>query len=200
MERRTISVRSNENTVKKINQTKCNEMIISDILTPLLNIIYEMKKSKNYNDTPNSVNSKKDGWEYYGDRFNEIYKAINGNIFLSEYEYRKIYQTVQGIQSFTRKFSYADGLPDYFFEVNQNLLYYTFAFSEDGKRCKEYLQIPQENAPSDREYRLCEEYHRKNIVKNERLNLQFDKDDFFIEELACTVRKIFINIISNQHI
>lgn len=202
MERRTISVRNNADSLKKIEQNKCNEMIINDILKPLLDIIYQFKESQNYNYIPNTTTDSKAGWEYYGNKFREIYKAINNNIFLSEYEYRRIYDTVQGVQSFTRQFSDADGLPDIFFKVNNNLNYYTFAFSEDGKRCKAYLKINQENAPNDREYSLSDAYHGQNAVKNEALNLRFDRDDFFIEELAYTVRKIFINIIigaTKQH-
>ena len=85
---------------------------------------------------PVLMSAKKTGWDYYTSEFNNIYRAINCNLFLSEYQYREIYKTVQGIHSYTRKFSGADDLQDFFFEANENLHYYTFAFSEDGKRCK----------------------------------------------------------------
>ena len=196
MDRRTISVRNNANQFKKIEQNKCNEMIINNILKPLLDIIYQLKESQYYNVIPGTTTDSEAGWEYYGNKFKEIYKAINNNIFLSEYEYKRIYDTVQGIQSFTRQFSGADGLPDFFFEANQNLNCYTFAFSEEGKRCKDYIKFTQDNAPTDREYLSSDAYHGKNAVKNEELNLRCDRDDFFIEELAYTVRLIFINIIN----
>lgn len=196
MERRSISVLNRANQFKKIEQNKCNEMIIINILEPLLEIIYQLKESDNYNYIPGKIKEKEDGWNYYGNKFNEIYKAINNNIYLSEYEYRRIYDTVQGIQSFTRMFSCADGLPDIFFDANPNLNYFTFAFSEDGKKCKEYLKISQNNAPTDNEYSASAAYHGKNAVKNDELNLRFDNDDFFIKELAYAVRKIFINIIN----
>lgn len=198
MERRTISVLNRANQFKKIEQNKCNEMIIINIIEPLLEIIYQLKESDNYNYIPGKITEKEDGCEYYGNKFNEIYKAINNNIYLSEYEYRMIYDTVQGIQSFTRMFSGADGLPDIFFEANPNLNYFTFAFSEDGKKCKEYLKVSQNNAPTDNEYAASAAYHGKNAVKNDELNLRFDNDDFFIEELAYAVRKIFINIINED--
>lgn len=51
------------------------------------------------------------------------------------------------------KFSGADGLQDFFFEANDNLHYYTFAFSEVGKRCKNYLKVRQDNAPTAEEYK-----------------------------------------------
>lgn len=57
--------------------------------------------------------SAKTGWDYYTSEFNNIYRAINCNLFLSEYQYREIYKTVQGIHSYTRKFSGADGLQDF---------------------------------------------------------------------------------------
>lgn len=198
MERRTISVASNEYAFTKIEQNKCNELLINSILEPLLDIIYQYKDSQAYNYVPGATTDSNAGWEYYGKKFREIYKAINKNIFLSEYEYRKIYEIVQGVQSFTRKFSDADGLSDSFFEANQNLNFYAFAFSEDGKQCRAYLKIQQDNGPTEREYLMSDAYHGRNNIRNEELNLHFDRDDFFIEELAYTVRLMFIQIITED--
>lgn len=86
-------------------------------------------------------------------------------------------------------------MQDFFFEANENLHYYTFAFSEDGKRCKNYLKIRQGNAPTENEYSTSEIYHAKNTLRNDELNLRFEEEDFFVEELAYAVRVIFINII-----
>lgn len=195
MERRTITVFDKSKELQKIEQNKCNEMIINDILNPLLRIIYALKESDNFNNIPGTDVGKKTGWDYYTSEFNNIYRAINCNLFLSEYQYREIYKTVQGIHSYTRKFSGADGLQDFFFEANENLHYYTFAFSEDGKRCKNYLKIRQDNAPTENEYSTSEIYHAKNTLRNDELNLRFEEEDFFVEELAYAVRVIFINII-----
>lgn len=195
MERRTITVFDKSKELQKIEQNKCNEMIINDILNPLLRIIYALRESDNFNDIPGTDVGKKTGWDYYTSEFNNIYRAINCNLFLSEYQYREIYKTVQGIHSYTRKFSGADGLQDFFFEANENLHYYTFAFSEDGKRCKNYLKIRQDNAPTENEYSTSEIYHAKNTLRNDELNLRFEEEDFFVEELAYAVRVIFINII-----
>lgn len=195
MERRTITVFDKSKELQKIEQNKCNEMIINDILNPLLRIIYALRESDNFNNIPGTDVGKKTGWDYYTSEFNNIYRAINCNLFLSEYQYRKIYKTVQGIHSYTRKFSGADGLQDFFFEANENLHYYTFAFSEDGKRCKNYLKIRQDNAPTENEYSTSEIYHAKNALRNDELNLRFEEEDFFVEELAYAVRVIFINII-----
>lgn len=195
MERRTITVFDKSKELQKIEQNKCNEMIINDILNPLLRIIYVLRESDNFNNIPGTDVGKKTGWDYYTSEFNNIYRAINCNLFLSEYQYREIYKTVQGIHSYTRKFSGADGLQDFFFEANENLHYYTFAFSEDGKRCKNYLKIRQDNAPTENEYSTSEIYHAKNTLRNDELNLRFEEEDFFVEELAYAVRVIFINII-----
>ena len=195
MERRRITVFDKSKELQKIEQNKCNEMIINDILNPLLRIIYALRESDNFNNIPGTDVGKKTGWDYYTSEFNNIYRAINCNLFLSEYQYREIYKTVQGIHSYTRKFSGADGLQDFFFEANENLHYYTFAFSEDGKRCKNYLKIRQDNAPTENEYSTSEIYHAKNTLRNDELNLRFEEEDFFVEELAYAVRVIFINII-----
>ena len=193
MERRTITVFDKSKELQKIEQNKCNEMIINDILNPLLRIIYALRESDNFNNIPGTDVGKKTGWDYYTSEFNNIYRAINCNLFLSEYQYREIYKTVQGIHSYTRKFSGADGLQDFFFEANENLHYYTFAFSEDGKRCKNYLKIRQDNALTENEYSTSEIYHAKNTLRNDELNLRFEEEDFFVEELAYAVRVIFIN-------
>ena len=195
MERRRITVFDKSKESQKIEQNKCNEMIINDILNPLLQIIYALRESDNFNNIPGTDVGKKTGWDYYTSEFNNIYRAINCNLFLSEYQYREIYKTVQGIHSYTRKFSGADGLQDFFFEANENLHYYTFAFSEDGKRCKNYLKIRQDNAPTENEYSMSEIYHAKNTLRNDEFNLRFEEEDFFVEELAYAVRVIFINII-----
>ena len=195
MERRTITVFDKSKELQKIEQNKCNEMIINDILNPLLRIIYALRENDNFNNIPGTDVGKKTGWDYYTSEFNNSYRAINCNLFFSEYQYREIYKTVQGIHSYTRKFSGADGLQDFFFEANENLHYYTFAFSEDGKRCKNYLKIRQDNALTENEYSTSEIYHAKNTLRNDELNLRFEEEDLFVEELAYAVRVIFINII-----
>lgn len=195
MERRTITVFDKSKELQKIEQNKCNEMIINDILNPLLRIIYALRENDNFNNIPGTDVGKKTGWDYYTSEFNNSYRAINCNLFFSEYQYREIYKTVQGIHSYTRKFSGAAGLQDFFFEANENLHYYTFAFSEDGKRCKNYLKIRQDNALTENEYSTSEIYHAKNTLRNDELNLRFEEEDFFVEELAYAVRVIFINII-----
>ena len=95
MERRTITVFDKSKELQKIEQNKCNEMIINDILNPLLRIIYAPRESDNFNNIPGTDVGKKTGWDYYTSEFNNIYRAINCNLFLSEYQYREIYKTVQ---------------------------------------------------------------------------------------------------------
>ena len=47
MERRTITVFDKSKELQKIEQNKCNEMIINDILNPLLRIIYALRENDN---------------------------------------------------------------------------------------------------------------------------------------------------------
>ena len=52
MERRRITVFDKSKEFQKIEQNKCNEMIINDILNPLLQIIYALRESDNFNNIP----------------------------------------------------------------------------------------------------------------------------------------------------
>lgn len=115
-----------------------------------------------------------------------FFQNINTEKFTKQY--REFTHTQESFQVLTacRTFS---------FEANENLHYYTFAFSEDGKRCKNYLKIRQDNAPTENEYSTSEIYHAKNTLRKDELNLRFEEEDFFVEELAYAVRVIFINII-----
>ena len=166
-------------------------MIINDILNPLLRIIYALRESDNFNNIPGTDVGKKTGWDYYTSEFNNIYRAINCNLFLSEYQYREIYKTVQEFTHTQESFQVLTACRTFFFEANENLHYYTFAFSEDGKRCKNYLKIRQDNAPTENEYSTSEIYHAKNALRNDELNLRFEEEDFFVEELAYAVRVDF---------
>lgn len=59
MERRTIIVFDKSKEFQKIEQNKCNEMIINDILNPLLRIIYALRGSDNFNNIPGTDVGKK---------------------------------------------------------------------------------------------------------------------------------------------
>ena len=61
MERRRITVFDKSKEFQKIEQNKCNEMIINDILNPLLQIIYALRESDNFNNIP-VLMSAKTGW------------------------------------------------------------------------------------------------------------------------------------------
>lgn len=115
-----------------------------------------------------------------------FFQNINTEKFTKQY--REFTHTQESFQVLT-------ACRTFFFEANENLHYYTFAFSEDGKRCKNYLKIRQDNAPTENEYSTSEIYHAKNTLRNDELNLRFEEEDFFVEELAYAVRVIFINII-----
>ena len=59
MERRTITVFDKSKEFQKIEQNKCNEMIINDILNPLLQIIYALRENDNFNNIPGTDVGKK---------------------------------------------------------------------------------------------------------------------------------------------
>ena len=59
MERRRITVFDKSKEFQKIEQNKCNEMIINDILNPLLQIIYALRESDNFNNIPGTDVGKK---------------------------------------------------------------------------------------------------------------------------------------------
>lgn len=165
-------------------------MTINNILNPLLEIVYEYKASSAYNCVPESNKDSKSGWKYYGNKFNYIFKALNANIFLNEKQYKRIYSIIEGLFSFVRKFEYANGLPDMFLEANENLNYYLLAFTIP-KDQREMFREKVIGMPGEAELSAADNYHANLQRKSENLNLQFDEEDFFMDELACAIRRLF---------
>ena len=106
MERRTITVFDKSKELQKIEQNKCNEMIINNILNPLLRIIYALRESDNFNNIPGTDVGKKTGWDYYTSEFNNIYRAISyffQNINTEKFtkQYREFTHTQESFQVLT---------------------------------------------------------------------------------------------------
>ena len=198
MERKTIRIIPTKESDKTVMPSKCKDMIISEILNPLLKIVYQYKPTKSYNNPPMPYAG--DVFDYYKEEFNKIYRALNSNIYISEIAYNKIYLTIQALHAFTRKFEGADGLEDFFFEANPRLNYFTFAYSKDARVIinSPDTNIDKEAAPSKAEYSISDAYHAKNELSNQKFNFDFDREDFFVKELAYAVRKIFINILKDE--
>ncbi len=170
------------------------EMTINNILNPLLEIVYEYKESKCYNYVPGTTEDSQAGWNYYGKKFQNIFKALNANIFLSEKQYNRLYTLIEGLFSFVRKFEGANGLPDFFLEANENLNYYLLAFTIP-KEQREIFREKVTGMPNLAEMSIADNYHARNKKKSDDLNLQYDEDDFFIDELAFAVRKIVQSVL-----
>lgn len=170
--------------------TMMYEMTINSILNPLLDILYEYKASDGYNYVPGTKEDPHAGWDYYGKRFQSIFKALHANIFLSEKQYRFIHSIIEGLFSFVRKFEYADGLPDLFLQANEKLNFYLLAFTVPESQ-RALFREKLNGMPTDEELSVADHYHASLRQKNEKLNLQLDTDDFFVDELAYAVRQLF---------
>ena len=128
-----------------------------------------------------------------GKGFEDIFKALNANIFLNKEQYNCIYAIVEGLFSFTRKFEYANGLPDFFFDVNENLSYYQLAFTVP-KDQRELFREKVNGMPTDEEMSVADNYHLRKRKRSNDLNLKYDEEDFFVEELAYAVRRAFQSV------
>lgn len=198
MERRELRIKpqpkkETTNKEKEIDGMKTKmmyDMTINNILTPLLEIVYEYKASNAYNYVPGTSEDSQAGWNYYGNKFNDIFKALNANIFLSNQQYNRIYSIIEGLFSFVRKFEYANGLPDIFLQANENLNFYLLAFTVP-KDERELFKEKVIGMPSDKEMAVADKYHADLQKKSDALNLQFDEEDFFMDELAYAVRRLF---------
>ena len=198
MERRELRIKSQPenktvNKEKEIDSMKTKmmyEMTINNILNPLLEIVYEYKTSDAYNYVPGTSDNLQAGWNYYGNKFKDIFKALNSNILLSEKQYKRIYAIIEGLFSFVRKFEYANGLPDLFLQANENLNFYLLSFTV-SKGQREMFREKVIGMPTDKEMSVADNYHAHLKKKSYDLNLKLDEEDFFMDELAYAVRRLF---------
>lgn len=197
MERRELRIKpqpkkqitNKEKEIESMKTKMMYEMTINNILNPLLEIVYEYKASNAYNYVPGTSEVSQAGWDYYGNKFKDIFKALNANIFLSEKQYKRIYTIIEGLFSFVRKFEYANGLPDLFLQANENLNFYLLAFTIP-KDQREMFREKVIGMPTDKEMSVADNYHADLKKKSEDLNLRLDEEDFFIDELAYAVRQL----------
>jgi len=73
------------------------------------------------------TNGLEDGYDYIENRFNSIYSALNGNLFIKNI-YEILLNIIQEMHGFVRSYSCAEGLPERYFEINLNLKYYRIGF------------------------------------------------------------------------
>ena len=174
-----------------------NELLIKNVLGPLLEIIYLYKESESYNYVPGTKKDSEAGWRYFENRFREIYKSLNENLYISQKVYLKVFRICEEIQRFVRSFSYAEGLEERFFQINPNLRFYRMAFALKRQDEEAYEFAVANGAisyiPTRWDFLKEEEYFFKKNRLNYEYNFHYDEEDYFMEELAYTVRLIFFN-------
>ena len=138
-------------------------LLVKEVLSPLLEIIYLYKRSQAYNYVPDRKEDCDAGWNYFENKFNKIYKGLNENIFLTEIEYEKAKNIITEIKAFVRSFSKV---------AANNMIVYI---------------------PGIKDFIKKEKYFKDKDACNKKNNFQCDEDDIFMEELAFTVRKVFLN-------
>lgn len=171
------------------------QLLIRGVLQPLLKIIYQYKESDAYNKIPGIENTDADPLHYFDGCFNDIYGALNENLYLSQKTYNTILNIIKEIQSFVHSFEAAEGLPERYFRINPNLKFYRVAFADvDGRYL--YEKVPSHMlsyVPTSDEVCAKEAYFSAKEKENQKLHLHRDEDAFFTDELAYTLRLVFIN-------
>lgn len=176
-------------------------LLIKGVVGPLLEIVYLYKRSESYNFVPDTNDDCDAGWDYFEKRFNNVYSGLNHNIFLTESEYEKVRNIITEMKSFVRAFSGAEGLPERYFTINPNLRFYRVAFGlQESENDRLFYKVASDNriayVPGIDDFIDKKEYFQNKKLCNEKNNFQCDEDDFFMEELAFTVRKVFLNDFS----
>lgn len=181
---------------RKWKHTAGNEMLIKDVLAPLLEIVYLYKDGSCYNYVPGTHEDSDAGYAYFEKRFCGIRRALDQNLYISYMEYHKAQRIVEEVHQFVRSFSGAEGLKERFFQVNPKLRFYRVAFDLREEDAEAYM-LAVENGllayvPSERDFRQRKDYFSMKYKSASRMNLPYDKDDFFMQELAYTLRLMFL--------
>ena len=171
-----------------------NSLALSEkILKPLLDIVYRYKSSQAYNYLPRT---KEDGWAYYEDKFKEIYATLDSMTDLDEETYEKTKNIITEIHSFLSRCSYTEGLPERYFRLNPALRYYIVAYGilkdcsmETFAEC--VVNGRFKYIPTYEEIQRRETYFAEKEMESKELNLQYDEEDYFMEEVAKALRTAF---------
>ncbi len=177
-----------------------NQLLVEKVVDPLLKIVYEYKESSCYSYIPGT---KEDGWDYYESRFNDIYRGLNQNVFISEELYEKVNQIIDDLKTFVRKYECANSLSERILDANDNLYFFTVAHYLLEMCGVEWFDDFVENSvvsvahvPEIQEQETRKQYFERKNKKSEKMNLKHDEDDFFIEELALAIRRVFIELLN----
>ncbi|NBK91252.1 hypothetical protein D5278_04515 [bacterium 1XD21-13] len=182
------------------NKSPGCKMLIEEVLRPLLEIIYLYKESNYYNYVPGTEEDSDAGWKYFEKRFRDIYCGLNQNLYISQEVYLKVHKIIEEIQTFVRMFSGADGLSERYFEINPNLLFYRCPFDLKEEDEKAY-EIARQNGllgyvPSEEDFTRRKRYFSVKNEWSDRNNFYYDREDFFMQELAYTLRLVFLKELS----
>lgn len=189
--------KTGEKPVRRWKHTAGNELLIKEVLTPLLEIVYLYKASSCYNYVPGTTEDCDAGWDYFEKRFQDIYRTVDANLYISGETCRKVKRIVVEIQRFVRSFSGAEGLSERFFQANPNLRFFRTAFELQAES-REAYEMAVENGllsyvPSRREFVEKRLYFRMKQRIDRDSNFHHDKDDLFMQELSWAVRLLFLN-------
>lgn len=105
----------------KWNPDRGNELLVAEVLGPLLDIIYLYKESCSYNYVPGTTEDCDAGWKYFENRFHDIYRALNQNLYITHGVYVKVLRIIEEIQCFVRSFSGVEGLAERYFAERQRM-------------------------------------------------------------------------------
>lgn len=173
------------------------KLLQSKVLNPLMKIIYQYKESDAYNKIPGKTEQSADSLEYFDGRFNSIYSALNQNLYISRKTYTRIFNIIREIQSFVHSFDGAEGLPERYFGINPNLKFHRVGFTKINGHYL-YETVPPymlTYIPKYGEAAAKEAYFAAKEREDKTLNLHRDADDFFIEDLAYTLRLVFLKAL-----
>lgn len=178
------------------------KMLIKEVFRPLLEIIYLYKESNYYNYVPGTEEDSDAGWKYFEKRFLDIYCGLDQNLYISQETYLKVHKIIEEIQTFVRMFSGTDGLPERYFKINPNLIFYRSSFDLKEEDEKSY-EIARQNGllgyvPSEEDFVRRKRYFLMKNERSERNNFHYDREDFFMQELAYTLRLVFLRELSEH--
>lgn len=163
------------------------------ILKPLLEIVYQYKSSQAYNYLPRT---KEEGWEYYEGKFKEIYANLDSMVELDEETYEKARNLIVEIHSFASQCCYVDALPKRYLRFNPNLRYYIPAYEileNSSMECfaKCVAEGRLKHVPTYEEIKRRDMYFAEKEFESKELNLQYDEEDYFMEDVAKALRTAF---------
>lgn len=183
---------------KNLESNKGNDMLINDVLYPLLQIINEYKITDCYN----AWFDETDSFDTVHMKFKSIYATLDKNLYISHNVYLKVLRIIEEIEKFTCSCEGVDAIAKRYYELNPNLKYFCSPFwiheslDEDtfDSLCEQDRLL---FSPTEEEIWKKEEYFRIKYLDNEKYNFHHDEDDWMMKELCYSVRLMFMKEINN---